>query len=112
MEKRQEGSEFQTIEQQTFIPIETSVSQPAKAARGGKLAIEDWVLLNPGYRVRVQRENESVTAGFVDVVAPDASVFWVWLDDGRGRVALHEHDNVAVWLEEDAVLSSRFSPVT
>ncbi|RAX46863.1 hypothetical protein DQ354_04610 [Arthrobacter sp. AQ5-06] len=77
------------------------MGQPAKPARGQRFATEDWARLKPGYRVRVQRANEAVTAGRVDVIAPDAFVFWVWLDGGRGRVALHEDDNVAVWLEEE-----------
>jgi hypothetical protein len=38
----------------------------------------------------------------VDLVAPDASVFWVWLDGGLGRIALHREDDACVWLGEDA----------
>jgi hypothetical protein len=65
------------------------------------LSVSDWVWLNENDRVKVQREYEPVTAGVIDVVAHDASIFWVWLDGGRGRVALHMDDNVSVWFEEE-----------
>jgi hypothetical protein len=55
---------------------------------GSALTTDDWVWLNPNDRVKLQRENEAIAAVFIDVVAPDASIFWVWLDGGRGRVAL------------------------
>lgn len=67
---------------------------------GWRLDLDDWVWLNPGYKVQVRRRNEALMSGSVDVVAPDASVFWVWLDrGGLGRVALHEDDDVTVWVE-------------
>jgi hypothetical protein len=43
-------------------------------------------------------------ADVIDVIAPDASIFWVWLDDGRGRVALHRDDDAHVWFEADTQL--------
>lgn len=61
------------------------------------LRYEDWVELNPGHRVRVQRYGESAANGTVDHVAEDASCFWVWLDDGRGRVLISEGDGSSVW---------------
>lgn len=64
------------------------------------LTPDNWVWLNPDDRVKVQREREAMATGVIDVVAPDASIFWIWLDGGRGRVALHMDDNVSVWLEE------------
>lgn len=65
------------------------------------LSREDWVFLNINDRICVRWENGVVNYGTVDVVAPDASIFWIWLDSGRGRVALHEDDNVSVWFEEE-----------
>jgi hypothetical protein len=67
---------------------------------GDALTSDDWVWLNPNDRVRIQRRNETAAAGVIDVVAPDASIFWVWLDEGRGRVALHSDDAAAhVWFD-------------
>jgi hypothetical protein len=66
---------------------------------GRPLMPYDWVCLNSNDRVCVQRENENLVNGTVDVVASDASVFWIWLDNGLGRVAVHEADNVSVWFE-------------
>lgn len=71
-----------------------------------ELQREDWVWLNDGCRVRVKRENNRVVTGMVDIVAPDASIFWVWLDHGQGRIALHEDDQVTVWIEESQDQSS------
>ncbi|MFF2315287.1 hypothetical protein ACFVTE_03360 [Arthrobacter sp. NPDC058097] len=34
------------------------------------------------------------------MIAEDASIFWVWLDHGRGRIAVHQDDDVKVWFEE------------
>ncbi|MFF1828240.1 hypothetical protein [Paenarthrobacter sp. NPDC058040] len=71
----------------------------ARPLRGTALTTDDWIWLNAGDRVRVQRENEIAATGSIDVVSGDASIFWVWLDDGRGRVALHMEAKVSVWLE-------------
>lgn len=65
------------------------------------LSPNEWVLLKPSDRLWVKRENEAGTRGTVDVIALDCSIFWVWLDGGRGRVALHKDDNVSVWFEEE-----------
>ena len=77
----------------------SKVGKPPR--RGSALTTDDWVWLNPEDRVKVQLDSEVVAAGFVDIVAPDASIFWIWLDGGRGRVALHMDDHVSVWLEEE-----------
>lgn len=61
------------------------------------LSYEDWVELDPGSRVRVQRVGDLAADGTVDDVAEDASCFWVWLDDGRGRVLISERDGSTVW---------------
>lgn len=71
---------------------------------------EDWVFLNANDRICVRWENHVVNYGTVDVVAPDASVIWLWLDSGRGRVALHEDDSVSVWFEEERPWLSREPP--
>lgn len=60
----------------------------------------EWTGLRPEDRVRVQLERRTTEAATVDMIADDASVFWVWLDNGRGRVAIHRDDDVKVWFEE------------
>lgn len=70
-----------------------------KPQPGEKLGVEDWVWLDPGQRVHVERQYDAASGGVIDVIAHDASIFWVWLDNGRGRVAIHEDDNVRIRLE-------------
>lgn len=88
-------------EEQAVPPGEIYTTMGSRPSSGSALTVNEWVWLNENDRVKVQREYESVTAGVIDVVAPDASVFWVWLDGGRGRVALHMDENVSVWFEEE-----------
>lgn len=64
-----------------------------------KLPSSKWDQLKAGHRVVVQRPGGPLLPGEVDVISPDASVFWVWLDGGRGRIAVHMDDkNTGVWL--------------
>ncbi|MFK0002712.1 hypothetical protein [Paenarthrobacter sp. NPDC090522] len=64
------------------------------------MSTAEWAGLMPLDRVRIQLESRAVEFGSVDLIADDASIFWVWLDNGHGRVAVHQHDNVKVWREE------------
>ena len=106
MEKRKKSRDpFKVTKQHRHSYTEGSLCPP-EPVPGEKLEVEKWVWLNSGQRVRVKREREAVSGGFVDLVAPDASIFWVWLDDGRGRIALHEDDKVSVWYEDNQASST------
>ncbi|MGF6832507.1 hypothetical protein QF015_000656 [Paenarthrobacter sp. TE4293] len=61
------------------------------------MRLHDWVFLNAGDRVVVQLSDGRVFAGLIDAVAHDASVFWLWMDDGGGRTAVHEEEGCKVW---------------
>lgn len=61
------------------------------------LPYEEWVNLNPGQRVWVLRQGEGLTQGTVDDVAEDASFFWIWLDEGKGRVLIYHGDGSFLW---------------
>ena len=67
---------------------------------GLRLRRNDWERLTPGDRVSIHLDGNAAHSGLVDIVAPDASIFWVLLDEGRGRVAIHEGDDASVWLIE------------
>ena len=57
------------------------------------LPFRDWVYLNRGDEVLVQRVGHSEYHGLIDDINDDASVFWVWLNDGRGRILVHAGDD-------------------
>jgi hypothetical protein len=57
----------------------------------------EWTELDVDHRVTVHTDEGRILCGSVDVIADDASIFWLWLDDGGGRVAIHEADDVKVW---------------
>lgn len=65
------------------------------------LKTKDWAGLTPGDRMYVQRENQLLMRGTVDDMVPDGSIFWIWIDGGGGRIALHKDDDVRVWLAEE-----------
>jgi hypothetical protein len=46
----------------------------------------------------VKRDGEGILAEATDVLTEDASVFWVWLGGGRGRIAVYVHEET--WLPE------------
>ncbi len=59
------------------------------------LTYEDWVQLNQGDRVLVQRPGTAPQQGTVDDVSEDASYFWTWLD-GHGRVLIYNGDGSVI----------------
>lgn len=67
-------------------------------AKGAELPSREWDQLEEGHRVIVQRDGLKPFAGEVDAVTHDASVFWVWLDGGRGRIAVYVDEGTRVWL--------------
>lgn len=66
--------------------------------KGKELPPSEWDQLEPGHLVMVQRGDEPLSSGEVDVRAYDADVFWMWLDGGRGRVAVWADERTHVWL--------------
>lgn len=64
------------------------------------LEARDWIRLNRGDSVYVRRENQVLLSGAVDDIAPDGSIFWMWIDSGGGRIALHKDDDISVWLPD------------
>ncbi|BCW77932.1 hypothetical protein NicSoilB11_42570 (plasmid) [Arthrobacter sp. NicSoilB11] len=73
---------------------------PKAHEKGEELLAADWAQLEEGHYVIVQRDSEPAVSGEVDVVTQDASVFWVWLDGGRGRIAVYGDEGFRVWLPQ------------
>lgn len=73
-----------------FPPAIVPPSDPA-------LGLAGWVLLAMDDRIILRTAEGRTASGQVDLVADDASVFWVWLDGGGGRMAVHKGDECEVW---------------
>jgi hypothetical protein len=80
-------------------PLSHQHENHSHPSNSGLITPDDWAQLKQSDRVSIQLENGSLTAGTVDMVTPDGSVFWVWLNNGLGRIALHHGDNIQVRLQ-------------
>lgn len=74
------------------------LATPLRYDKGAELPSREWDQLEEGHQVLVQRDGLELLAGEVDAVTHDASVFWVWLDGGRGRIAVYVDEDTRVWL--------------
>lgn len=59
--------------------------------------VSDWVNLNEGELVVVQRAGMHPKAGVIDTISDDAYVFWVSLEYGEGRIMINAQESVSVW---------------
>lgn len=78
--------------------MEAPAQFTAVTTHGGEdcpLTYEDWVQLNQGDRVVVQRLGNAPQQGTVDEVCADASYFWIWLD-GHGRKLIYDGDGSVI----------------
>ncbi|MHC6229138.1 hypothetical protein ACX5I6_05225 [Arthrobacter sp. MMS24-T111] len=57
----------------------------------------NWCQLSRTEEVTVHRPNQNMITGRIDMVALDGSVFWIILDDGKGRTMIHRNDNAKVY---------------
>ena len=80
---------------------------PFSHEKGYELPSSQWGQLEEGHYVMVQRDGEPLLAGEVDTRTQDASVFWVWLDGGRGRIAVYADEGTCVWLPRGYCLECR-----
>lgn len=75
--------------------------QPLAAGEPARLSplepVPNWCRLSRSDEVTVCRGRRRVTAGRVDMVALDGSVFWIIQEDGKGRAMVHQKDGLAVF---------------
>lgn len=57
----------------------------------------EWHILEETDRVAIRRQGETLQTGTVDGPIENSNVFWVWLDQGKGRVLLHRDDQPRIW---------------
>lgn len=62
--------------------------------------------MEEGVYVLVERDSSPLHGGEVDEITNDASVVWIWLDGGRGRIALFEDEGTRVWLPKGYELAA------
>lgn len=65
---------------------------------GAELSPSQWRRLEEGQYVLVRRQGEALRGGEVDVLNYHATIFWVQLDDGQGRIAIYDDEDIRVCL--------------
>jgi hypothetical protein len=71
---------------------------PVSYDKGNELPCSEWGQLEQGHSVIVQRDDGPLLGGEVDVRTYDASVLWIWLDGGAGRIAVYADQGTRVWV--------------
>lgn len=66
------------------------------ASNSEPISSDDWIFLNVGDEVVVQRVGDCHRKGEIDDISDDARTFWVQLSEGRGRVMIFEGDGSEV----------------
>lgn len=61
------------------------------------LLIKQWKYLWPDELVLLRREGRTINAGWIDEINFDASILWVHLRNGMGRVLIHVEDGLEIW---------------
>ena len=74
---------------------------PVSYYQGNELPPSEWGQLEEGDHVMIQRDGEPLRLAKVDALTQDASVVWVCLDGGRGRIAVYPDEGTCIWLPED-----------
>lgn len=72
--------------------------RPPVFEKGEELFHYQWNQLEEGHSVIIQRDNQPPLPGKVDVRTDDGSIFWVWLNNGHGRIAVFATEDTCVWL--------------
>lgn len=76
--------------------MNTEHSPKHRTADYVRLTEEEWHELQPQERIYVAHRGKPWASGTVDQVMADHGIFWVWLDDGGGRVLIHPDGQTAV----------------
>ncbi len=76
--------------------VQTQLSQvPFPGPQTRLLSHHNWIHLNPGDRVIVQRTGHAAECGTIDDIAGDASYFWVCID-GQSRILIFHCDGTVI----------------
>lgn len=55
-----------------------------------------WKYLWPKERVQLRRGQEIIANGWIDEITPDATTLWAHLDEGNGRIMVHQTDGIEI----------------
>ncbi|WP_314194278.1 hypothetical protein [uncultured Arthrobacter sp.] len=69
----------------------------ARPAWPAREPVANWATLSAADEIEIRRNGRTVTAGCVDMRAPDGSVIWLIQDGGRGRALFLQGDGVTVF---------------
>lgn len=69
--------------------------------------IRNWDSLWTREFIELRRGLNIVGTGWVDSFTPDASIVWIQLDNGLGRILLHRDDGIDIWRVEARILQDR-----
>lgn len=73
--------------------LEAPSSPPDTEATGStKEPCLDWESLKGGEMVEILFRNGITVTGLVDIVMPDHSLIWLWMDNGQGRTMVRRED--------------------
>lgn len=61
------------------------------------LLLRQWKYLWPKESVQLQRGSEVIATGWIDDIAPGATVLWVQLSEGRGRKMIQQGDGIDIY---------------
>lgn len=61
------------------------------------LLMKQWKYLWPHEFIELRRGNIVLGTGYVDETTDDASIIWIHLANGRGRILIHHNDGIDIW---------------
>lgn len=59
--------------------------------------MKHWKYLWRQEFVELRRGTAVVGRGYIDEATNDASIIWIYLANGLGRIMLHQHDGIDIW---------------
>jgi hypothetical protein len=75
----------------------TSAGDPTRADPDQPLLSRQWKYLWPQEPVAMRRGPDLIGIGWIDDITLDGTILWVQLNEGRGRMMIHQGDGIDIW---------------